>query len=917
MRLNEKKLQTNHAAEIQNPMNNCNFWRFSALASAVALIGCLTSLEASALALGRITVQSSLGQPIKAEVEIPQINLDEISSLKASVASPETFKAAGLSYSSIATDISVSLQKRADGSRYLQLSSTRAINEPFVDLILEAKWSSGRIVRDYTMLFDPPLMDSSRAAAPSNPISLTAPASVSKGKTPAAAPAPVQKTTPAYPATQNKLSEAERKPSPSEQSSTSTALSKPVVSVKDGDTAWRIVVDNTKSGVSLDQMLIALLKLNPNAFMDGNVNRLKSGSVLEMPGTEQAQATPPLEARRMIRAQSADFNDFRRKLAQSVGIVDQRSEGRELGGKLQAKVEDRAANTVTPDKLTLSKGSVQGKNAVEEKIANDRQAAENAARISELSKNIAELKRLTGEPSTTVASNASTSPDIGKSANGLALTVPSLPVLPTPVPASAASQPSSPAANTAATDALASNSAAGSAIAAAGASSPALVTPAMSSASAANKPAPKANFGQSLTDSIRHNTLFLPGMGLMVLLLGGLGFYRYRQRRNLGQVDSSFMESRIQPDSFFGASGGQRIDTSDGSGTGSSLVYSPSQLDAGGDVDPVAEADVYLAYGRDLQAEEILTEALRSSPVRVAIHAKLLEIYAKRRDIKAFEGLAKVASKLTHNVGPEWDYICKMGREIDPKNALYKEGSPAAQSNQPATENTASKTQPATEKDVLPSVQNYVPKKNRFNDKLEAQTTPQEIAQASTPQQLPETKSKPPATQAEKKTDAALDISLDDLVPAPIAPIAPAAPKTPTTPEDHAPQELLNTAGQTKVSDTLSKGLDADAPSATYAPSSAPAELSAPKTSPPAREDNVIEFDMGALSLDLEPSKAKKPAPKTVFNTQSPLETKLALAEEFRAIGDEDGARALAKEVLAESTGALKNKALAFINFIP
>ena len=77
------------------------------------------------------------------------------------------------------------------------------------------------------------------------------------------------------------------------------------------------------------------------------------------------------------------------------------------------------------------------------------------------------------------------------------------------------------------------------------------------------------------------------------------------------------MESRIQPDSFFGASGGQRIDTANSEMTstgGSSMAYSPSQLDAGGDVDPVAEADVYLAYGRDLQAEEILKEAIRHNP---------------------------------------------------------------------------------------------------------------------------------------------------------------------------------------------------------------------------------------------------------------------------------------------------------------
>ena len=95
------------------------------------------------------------------------------------------------------------------------------------------------------------------------------------------------------------------------------------------------------------------------------------------------------------------------------------------------------------------------------------------------------------------------------------------------------------------------------------------------------------------------------------------------------------------------------------------MVYTPSQLDAADDVDPVAEADVYLAYGRDLQAEEILKEALRTNSGRVAIHQKLLEIYAKRRDGKGFETVASQAYKVTSGEGAEWDRICDLGLSID------------------------------------------------------------------------------------------------------------------------------------------------------------------------------------------------------------------------------------------------------------
>jgi pilus assembly protein FimV len=110
------------------------------------------------------------------------------------------------------------------------------------------------------------------------------------------------------------------------------------------------------------------------------------------------------------------------------------------------------------------------------------------------------------------------------------------------------------------------------------------------------------------------NPLALGVGALLVALLAGFGIYRVTQRAKKNSGETSFLESRLQPDSFFGASGGQRIDTRDAAGNSSSMTYSLSQLDAIGDVDPVAEADVYLAYGRDLQAEEILKEAMRSSP---------------------------------------------------------------------------------------------------------------------------------------------------------------------------------------------------------------------------------------------------------------------------------------------------------------
>lgn len=125
-------------------------WRKTAVASLVIALFGLPASSAYALALGRITVQSALGEPLRAEIDIPEINAEEAASLKPGLARSETFRAAGLEFNQALTSVQVTLQRRADGRSYIRIVTDRAVTEPFVDLIVEANWSSGRIVRDYT-----------------------------------------------------------------------------------------------------------------------------------------------------------------------------------------------------------------------------------------------------------------------------------------------------------------------------------------------------------------------------------------------------------------------------------------------------------------------------------------------------------------------------------------------------------------------------------------------------------------------------------------------------------------------------------------------------------------------------------------------------------------------------------------------
>lgn len=885
------------------------FARLHTVAAAVVLCTGLTHFQdAQALALGRIVVQSALGEPLRAEIDVPEINSEEAASLRVGLASGEAFRAAGMDFNPALSSLQISLQRRPNGSAYLRLTSTRPVNEPFVDMIVEANWASGRIVRDYTLLLDPPNL---RATAPVAPLPAGVTAQpkpqalppVARPSTPVAqtpppviAPAPVARTRPAPP-------EVRPEPAPQPQASGGQ------VRVRTGDTAGRIAAANRPVNVSLDQMLVAMLRTNPDAFIAGNVNRIKAGSVIDLPGETEAGNVAPSEARQIITAQSRDFNEFRRRLAATVPTASVASADRQAAGRLQAEVVDKKPVTPSQDKLTLSKGVTPAQTAAEEKIAQERQATEAAKRVAELSKNIEELAKL-GTSTAAVAPNAASAPSPGTAAPAAGPTVPTAPTVApsTAVATATAAMQASPGASVvSATDTTTTS-----------ATQTAAVTPTAALALPAPMPAPLPD-EPALIDELRDNPLVLPAAGALIALLAGFGLYRFRQRKKGNGVDSSFLESRLQPDSFFGSSGGQRIDTADSSVSGSSMVYSPSQLDAAGDVDPVAEADVYLAYGRDLQAEEILKEAMRSTPSRVAIHNKLLEIYARRRDIKAFEVVAAEAHALTQGQGPEWKQACALGRELDPTNPLYQPGgSPAIKAGAMATA-------------VIGDAVNTMP----LGNSSLAQSTSQDRGISDRP------------------LDLDLDFSLDEpSAPAHLGGAARAADAAMSGMDDLSNTEALTRAGEEKSGPpSMSMDFDLDFPSGPAALKVETPHHLSPDNVPPvddrdilpdfeldpsepfdfagkdertpqalalstgtaSTEADLLSFDLTGIHGEQNDIPEDLTAGAVQLNEENPLDTKLSLAEEFRAIGDLEGARSLAEEVLAEASGALRTKASTFL----
>ncbi|HYF19011.1 MAG TPA: FimV/HubP family polar landmark protein [Ramlibacter sp.] len=916
-------------------------------------------------------MQSALGEPLRADIEIPEINADELASLRSAIASPDAFRNAGLEYSPALQNVEVTLQRRPDGRYFLRLQSDRPVNEPFIDLILETNWSAGRIVRNFTMLFDPPSL-----RQPQQPLTAQVAPPASQPATAQAQAVPAQRAPAATP-----VAPAPRAPAQAPAQPSMQAASGKQVTVQAGDTASRIAGANKPASVSLDQMLVALLRSNPDAFIDGNVNRLRSGAVLNLPSAEQAGSIAPAEASQALVAQSRDFNEFRRRLAEGLPAAPATAGSqRESGGRVTAQVEDKRPGAAAPDRLQLSKGAVQGR-AGEDRIAQQRAAQDQSTRVAELNRNLQELNRLNaavpGAATAASGPRAAAAPAAGASApTGATVAVPGAPRAAASAPAAAASAPAAaaatqvpaaqgasaparpatapaataatpaaaaPAATPASAPSTAAPQAAASAPAAAlttvPAASPASAPAAAVAAAAPRKPAaaPPPPPEPSLVDELLDNPLIPAGVGGALLLLLGYGAFRWRQKRKATQVDSSFLESRLQPDSFFGASGGQRVDTAEGAPTGSSMVYSPSQLDAAGDVDPVAEADVYLAYGRDLQAEEILKEALRVNPQRVAIHTKLLEIYAKRRDAKAFEQVATEAYALSQGTGPEWNRICELGQDLDPGNPMYKPGGqPSAAAPLMAAAGAAAAAggaafaaaaqppaaaQPMAEAPAASSVDLDLDLDFSLGD------DEPDAAAASAPAAAAAASATPETERTQAFTAPVLDAPLDmdfggtQSVQAP-AP-APAAEPEPVR---------LDAPDLTLSENSLSFDLSLDTPAAEPAAAPAPAAAAPAPAAQAAPSEGMIEFDLGSLSLDLPgapaPESAAAVAPADAGDSLStaglemdtaasgdddPLATKLALAQEFNAIGDADGARSLAQEVIAEASGDLKSKAQKFL----
>ena len=833
--------------------------------------------EVHAAGLGRLSVQSALGQPLQAEIELLSVSKDELNSISARLASNEAFRQARIERQEVLNALRFSVVQKPNGQPIIWITSNAPISDPFVDLLIELNWASGRLLREYTVLLDPPR--EAKVAQAAQPVPVAPPVS-----------APVAETKPA------KAMPAE-KPAAETKAKPEKAAAKEYGPVKGGETLRSIAGRVKPAEATLEQMMVALYQANRSAFQGDNMNRLMKGRVLKVPDVDNIMLTTyPSQARKMLSEHTREWHASRQQAEREAPMAEQPKDKAAAKGKIEtAKAPEKPAPAVAPkDVLKLSKGEPAGVgkpdakamerlSAVEEELAAKSRALKEAQdRVTQLERTVQDMQKLLALQSQQTAAAAPK--------------------------AEAKPEPEAPAA-------------------------PVQPVPA-----AAPAPAPVPQPEPSLVDKLMENPAYLGGGLAGILLLALIGL-RAKQRRKqtmpamaMGTVDTgapSIPPETLPPNMFAPATEGAATPSQT---TESSILTDFSRLGLGSidtqEIDPIAEAEVYLAYGRDAQAEEILREALAKAPGRQDILQKLLEIYHARKDTRAYESTARdLQSALGGEATPVWNRAAEMGREIDPGNPLYQAGAAAAA--------VAAATAAAIAEPSLMAAPEAAPVMPEIQEPAVPEPEPAEPPAAKTgdtgagdldfefSMDLPpeeETPAEPSAPAAEEALDFESAMGGFEPEPEKLEEEALSFESTPETAAAEAPRLETEVAQPEEL--TLGEDLDFTADFET-APSETKAEAK------PEQEVPMADLDFSGIDLELEEAPAEEiemgaaPAAEPTLELgqgadvggevdselQAEVNAKLDLARAYLEMGDKEGAREILQEVLSEGDSQQKAEA--------
>ncbi len=618
----------------------------------VLLLSALLSPSALyALGLGEIHLHSALNQPFDADIDLVSAQDDDLAALRASLAPNDVFARYGLDKPAYLADFSFKVVRGSDGRSYLKVTSPRPVTEPFVTMLVAADWPRGRLLREYTVLLDPPVFAPAAQAGEPSVVAPVVPVSRSSQPMEAAPrPAPA-------PASAGPQREAAPRP---------TIVAGSEYRVRTNDTLWKIASEAYPGSRSdVNRAMVAIFQSNQQAF-DGNINVLRAGATLRIPEASAVEAIPASAAAAEVARQYQLWRD---------GTAGAQSSDA-AGGRLRLVTPEQgsaAASTATTSSQPPAAAGGAAAGQLQTRVQQLEAELEEARRLLEV-KN-AELATLQGQ--------AAAGQPVAEAPVGAPETVPAE----SPVQGAEA-----PVAGAAEGEAAAPQ---------------AEVEPAP-----AAKPKPEAKKPKQPPKAAQEPSLFERLAGYWWVLLGliaaALAYALYRRssgRPGANEVDLQEALARTRTDlRARGAEAGEGAivveerrpadvrSTSTGAGQSRAPEASrrttavvdtisgeePVSVESG---DPLAEADFHMAYGLYDQAAELVQLAMKRAPQRRDLKLKLLEIYFVWGNRERFVELAREMGTSRDEARPgEWDKIVIMGKQIAAEDELFAGARPVSAS---------------------------------------------------------------------------------------------------------------------------------------------------------------------------------------------------------------------------------------------
>ncbi len=608
------------------------------------------SSQAFGLGLGDIDVKSGLNQPLDAEIKVLSVNPDDIDKITVNLADEITFVSSGVDRVPLLDQLVFTVQRKPNGRVVIKVTTKQAIREPFLDFFIEVNWPTGRRFREYTLLLDPPVF-AGRTTAPRQ-----APALKRKTKS----------ISDMMSGTPSRTAERKRKaksvsdllaspPSrdPRRQDATSAADYGPI---ERDETLWKIA-DAMRRGdsYSVEQYMMALFDDNPTAFFGDNINNLKAGYVLRAPDAATIARLSHSQAARNARQHYKLWLESKRlrQVATSKGIstdagLASRSDSSGPTSRTSSDASDAQLRLTSPedgDKSAVSGGGSASLNdsdfaTINAKVDESKeQGTELQSQVASLETQLESMERLvTLKDDALVNLQNSLGSDVEDGADLTATDQNANQTSVTPVPAKKLAK----------TDSEANDS-------------------------------DEQPWWMTLLSDPKILGMIFGG----IIVAGLVGWMVVRRRRQaaaedleLGYASKQEEISISQGDDIIldEASGGQKDVFSE------DAFASMDDLSSGGgnalegesEIDPIAEADVYLAYRRFQQAEDLIKDALKSEPERQDLQLKMLEIYFGAGNKEAFEAQAEALFALLGGQDNElWGKVSEMGLELCPDHPLF------------------------------------------------------------------------------------------------------------------------------------------------------------------------------------------------------------------------------------------------------